>query len=76
MSDWIKRFLPFVSLVVLCILIAVVTQVIGDNQARAFSLVGTLAIIRFRTEYSMSLEITCRVPHVRRRRSRPRRPTD
>jgi len=37
------------TLVLLCILIAVVTQVIGDNQARAFSLVGTLAIIRFRT---------------------------
>ena len=30
-------------------LIAMVTQVIGDNVARAFSLVGALAIVRFRT---------------------------
>ena len=37
------------TLVLLCILIAIVTQVIGDNTARAFSLVGALAIIRFRT---------------------------
>ena len=41
---------PFVAtLVLLCILIAMVTQVIGDNLARAFSLAGVLAIIRFRT---------------------------
>jgi len=33
----------------LCILIAMVTQVIGNNIARAFSLVGTLSIVRFRT---------------------------
>jgi hypothetical protein len=38
-----------VTLVLLCILIAMVTQVIGDNVARAFSLVGALAIVRFRT---------------------------
>ena len=37
------------TLVLLCILIAMVTQVIGDNVARAFSLAGALAIIRFRT---------------------------
>lgn len=37
------------TLVLLCILIAMVTQVIGDNVARAFSLVGALAIVRFRT---------------------------
>jgi len=37
------------TLVMLSVLIAMVTQVIGDNQARAFSLVGALAIIRFRT---------------------------
>ncbi|MBY0525163.1 MAG: DUF4956 domain-containing protein [Gemmataceae bacterium] len=37
------------TLVVLSVLIALVTQVIGDNSARAFSLVGALAIIRFRT---------------------------
>lgn len=41
---------PFVAtLVLLCIVIAMVTQVIGDNLARAFSLAGVLAIIRFRT---------------------------
>lgn len=38
-----------VTLVLLSILIAMVTQVIGDNIARAFSLVGALAIVRFRT---------------------------
>lgn len=37
------------TLVLLAVLIAMVTQVIGNNVARAFSLVGTLAIVRFRT---------------------------
>src|SRR5688572_3340663 len=37
------------TLVLLCTLIAMVTQVIGDNVARAFSLVGALSIVRFRT---------------------------
>jgi len=37
------------TLVLLAILIAMVTQVIGDNVALAFSLVGALAIVRFRT---------------------------
>jgi hypothetical protein len=37
------------TLTLITILIAIVTQVIGDNVARAFSLVGTLAIVRFRT---------------------------
>lgn len=37
------------TLVLLTILIAAVTQVIGDNAARAFSLVGVLSIVRFRT---------------------------
>jgi hypothetical protein len=37
------------TLVLLSILIAMVTQVIGDNVARAFSLVGALSIVRFRT---------------------------
>lgn len=41
---------PFVAtIVLLTILIAMVTRVIGDNLARAFSLAGVLAIIRFRT---------------------------
>ena len=33
----------------LAVLIAMVTQVIGDSVARAFSLVGALSIVRFRT---------------------------
>jgi uncharacterized membrane protein YhiD involved in acid resistance len=37
------------TLVLLSVLIAMVTQVIGSNVARAFSLVGALAIVRFRT---------------------------
>ncbi len=37
------------TLVLLAILIAMVTRVIGDNVARAFSLVGALSIVRFRT---------------------------
>lgn len=37
------------TLVFLSVLIAMVTQVIGDNIARAFSLVGALSIVRFRT---------------------------
>lgn len=37
------------TLVLLSILIAMVTSVIGDNVARAFSLVGALSIVRFRT---------------------------
>ena len=37
------------TLLLLAILIAMVTQVIGDNVARAFSLVGALSIVRFRT---------------------------
>ena len=36
------------TLVLLTVLIAMVTQVIGDNVARAFSLVGALSIVRFR----------------------------
>ena len=39
----------FATLVLLSVLIAMVTQVIGDNVARAFSLVGALSIVRFRT---------------------------
>jgi hypothetical protein len=37
------------TLVLLAALIAMVTQVVGDNVARAFSLVGALSIVRFRT---------------------------
>lgn len=38
-----------ITLTLMAILIAMVTQVIGDNVARAFSLVGALSIVRFRT---------------------------
>ena len=37
------------TLLLLAVLIAMVTQVIGDSVARAFSLVGALSIVRFRT---------------------------
>ena len=37
------------SLVMLCVLIAVVSQVVGNSAARAFSLVGAVSVIRFRT---------------------------
>ena len=37
------------TLVLLCVLIGLVTLVIGDNLARAFGLVGALSIVRFRT---------------------------
>lgn len=37
------------TLVLLTVLIAMMTLVIGNNVARAFSLVGALAIVRFRT---------------------------
>ena len=45
--DVIASFPP--TLVLLSILIAMVTQVIGNNLARAFGLVGALSIVRFRT---------------------------
>lgn len=37
------------TLVLLTVLIAMVTQVIGNSVARAFGLVGALSIVRFRT---------------------------
>src|SRR4051794_11486078 len=37
------------TLVLLAAVIAMATQVIGDNVARAFSLVGALSVVRFRT---------------------------
>src|SRR5580693_2494777 len=51
---WAKRGEPvrwtFVTtLVLLATVIAMATQVIGDNVARAFSLVGALSVVRFRT---------------------------
>jgi hypothetical protein len=51
---WARRGEPIqatfvTTLVLLAALIAMVTQVIGDNVARAFSLVGALSVVRFRT---------------------------
>jgi hypothetical protein len=40
-------FVP--TLILLATLIAMATQIIGDNIARAFSLVGALSVVRFRT---------------------------
>ncbi len=37
------------TLVLLAVVIALATQIIGDNVARAFSLVGALSVVRFRT---------------------------
>lgn len=38
------------TLVLLCVIVALVTYVIGNNVARAFGLVGAISIVRFRTE--------------------------
>jgi hypothetical protein len=45
------------TLVLLSILIAMATQIIGDNIARAFSLVGALSIVRFRTAVPTTREV-------------------
>lgn len=37
------------TLVLLCVIIAMVTQVVGESVGRAFTLVGALSIVRFRT---------------------------
>ncbi len=45
-----REALPFVTtLVLLTVLVSMTTLVIGNSVARAFSLVGALAIVRFRT---------------------------
>jgi hypothetical protein len=60
------------SLVLLCMVAAMVMMVIGNNLARAFSLVGALALVRFRTRlrspwdisfvfFSLGLGIACGV---------------
>lgn len=46
-GEYIDSFPP--TLVLLSVLIAMVLQVIGDSVARAFSLVGALSVVRFRT---------------------------
>ena len=51
---WARRgeaiqFTFVTTLGLLATLIAIATQIIGDNIARAFSLVGALSVVRFRT---------------------------
>ncbi len=46
-----------VTLILLTVLISIVTQVIGSDVARAFSLVGALSIVRFRTVVEDTLDI-------------------
>tara|TARA_B100000965_G_scaffold163106_1_gene135886 strand:+ start:652 stop:1347 length:696 start_codon:yes stop_codon:yes gene_type:complete len=41
---------PFVQVLILCsLIVAFVTLIVGDDLARAFTLVGALSVIRFRT---------------------------
>lgn len=44
-----ESFSFFITLAMLTILVAMTTMVIGNSVARAFSLVGALSIVRFRT---------------------------
>ena len=50
-EDSVKPFLSYPGkwIIVLAVVIAMITLAIGDNAARAFSLVGALAIVRFRS---------------------------
>lgn len=45
------------TLILMSVLIAMATQIIGDNIARAFSLVGALSIVRFRTAVPATRDI-------------------
>ncbi|WDQ17258.1 DUF4956 domain-containing protein [Rhodopirellula sp. P2] len=45
------------TLVLMSVLIAMATQIIGDNVARAFSLVGALSIVRFRAAVSSTRDV-------------------
>ncbi len=56
MNPKVRRTLPL-TLVLMSVLIAMATQIIGDNIARAFSLVGALSIVRFRTAVSDSRDV-------------------
>jgi hypothetical protein len=57
-TDRIPSPAMMASLVLLAVIGAMVMMVIGNNIARAFSLVGALAIIRFRTRLASPLDIT------------------
>lgn len=56
MSRNADRTLPL-TLILMSVLIAMATQIIGDNIARAFSLVGALSIVRFRTAVPDSRDV-------------------
>jgi uncharacterized membrane protein YhiD involved in acid resistance len=56
MSRSADRTLPL-TLILMSVLIAMATQIIGDNVARAFSLVGALSIVRFRTAVPESRDV-------------------
>jgi hypothetical protein len=56
MSRSSDRTLPL-TLILMSVLIAMATQIIGDNIARAFSLVGALSIVRFRTAVPDSRDV-------------------
>lgn len=45
------------SLVLLCIIAAIVIMVVGNNIARAFGLVGAMSIIRFRTAIRDTMDL-------------------
>ncbi len=56
-SDDLSDSTLSITLMLMCILIAMATQIIGDNVARAFSLVGALSIVRFRTAVSTTQDV-------------------
>lgn len=47
-----------VSTVLICVIVTVIMAVVGSNIARAFSLIGALSIIRFRTAVRSAVDIT------------------
>jgi uncharacterized membrane protein YhiD involved in acid resistance len=55
--DPLERGSLTLTLVLMSILIAMATQIIGNNVARAFSLVGALSIVRFRTAVPESRDV-------------------
>jgi uncharacterized membrane protein YhiD involved in acid resistance len=46
-----------ISIIMLCMITALVIMVIGNNLARAFGLVGAMSIIRFRTAVKDTMDI-------------------
>jgi uncharacterized membrane protein YvlD (DUF360 family) len=56
-TDRVRDEAISMTLVLMCILIAMATQIIGSNIARAFSLVGALSIVRFRTAMTSTQDV-------------------